>query len=707
MNNNKQVMASKISHLFPLVILSLIGILLVTFTNYQIISAWFGKTGPANLGSIEVSYVWMAKFISRFGLATWSPSWYLGFPFHLVYTPLLPILTALSHTIGGIDLWQGYRLWTGIGYIFSAVSVFFLGWFLAKKFTGGIIAAILYSVGPTIFYFLFPEVAADRISIDFWDPRRFTILVRWGEGPHTLSLLFVPLVGVFFGKFLFKRKFRYLLGSSIFLGLAALTNAIGLFSSILLIAVMVFVKFAQAKKGKHLVPFGKGLVAGILSLGLISFWYNLSFIGSFFKEGGGTAAIIKSLFPWGWIGLFFIICIVYFLFRKVIKDFGLAVSILWAAILFSVIAIYYGSAPVEEASRRLEVLPQALRYMTEADMAIALLLGVGVSAIMKLVERSAKLPWFVDGMIGIAVAIVMIVYVQPFRETATNAAGNEVDLTATSEYRVSKWLSDNTDSRVGERVFVPGDYGFYLNWFSDVWQARGALFQAATNKWVEHLHYQLANGDDPEIARAWLSIINAKYAVITTPGSDEMYKEIKNLDRFTQFEPVSNLDGNIIYKTNFAKTSQARTIDAALAQKLLVPKKGDDKEALITYANWSENSGSTDLDFKVLSNEAYNIKGTIGANEAILVKMTYDSGWHALLVNAQGTQTSLKVSSDPMGFILIKPNQAGEVEISLTHGRKADQWMGYVLTAASVSFVIWYIAFGRVTLAKRNLVLGS
>ena len=75
------------------------GSLLIGFINYQVISGWISGTGPYNIGSIEVSYVSMARFISDFGLRSWAPYWYLGFPFHLFYTPLLPFSEFLLNKI--------------------------------------------------------------------------------------------------------------------------------------------------------------------------------------------------------------------------------------------------------------------------------------------------------------------------------------------------------------------------------------------------------------------------------------------------------------------------------------------------------------------------------------------------------------------------------------------------------------------------------
>ncbi len=118
----------------------LVGSLLIGFLSWQVIVGWFGGTGPANLGSIEVSYVSMGRFLVDFGWKSWAPFWYLGFPFHLFYTPLLPVLEAMLNQRFGMHLWEAYRFITGWAYILAPVSVFFFGWVLTRRWVGGLIS---------------------------------------------------------------------------------------------------------------------------------------------------------------------------------------------------------------------------------------------------------------------------------------------------------------------------------------------------------------------------------------------------------------------------------------------------------------------------------------------------------------------------------------------------------------------------------------
>src|SRR3989304_3371190 len=197
----------------------------IIYLNLVLIRYWFSGEFNQNLGSIGISYIQMAKFWVESHGAGWQPLWYLGYPWHVFYTPLLPALEVLLHHVLNFSFAHAYRVLTGVGYILVPVSVYLFVWQIAKSKTGALISALFYSFVPSIIALIFNEVAQDTFSSS-WEPRRFAILVRWGEGPHTLALIFLPLFGLFLARFLEKHRFVDLVVCSLFLVLAALTNAI-------------------------------------------------------------------------------------------------------------------------------------------------------------------------------------------------------------------------------------------------------------------------------------------------------------------------------------------------------------------------------------------------------------------------------------------------------------------------------------------------
>lgn len=677
----------QVLHLSLNFLVGLIGVLAIIWVNYSIISGWFGKNGPVNIGSIEVSYVSMGRFLADFGARSWLPFWYFGFPFHVFYTPLLPFLEFLLFKTVGLPLWIGYRFLTGLAYILAPISVFLLGWQLSKKVIGGVIAGMVFSVIPTIFNFILGsgEVLGDRFTSDFYDPRRFVILVRWGEGPHIFSLIFIPLVGVFFARLLDKPKFANLLSCSIFLSLAALTNALGLFASLLLIGAMSFVKFAQTKANFNF-SFKYLLLTVAITFGLISFWFNLTFLSTFFKEGSGSGSLLISLFPWGWLAGIVIILLIYFLISKYLQDFGLASALIWFLIFFTVVATYYLSAPAEESYRRIELLPQALRYIVEVDLSLSLLIGVTFAWLVGLITKKITHFKFAGLLLTLGFIAAAIFYIQPFFPTAQRNSSQLVDLAKSPEYKFANWFSHNIDLSKGERVLIPGNYGFFLNWFTNVWQLRGGLFQASTHHWPDHIYYQLSTGDDPEISRAWLIIMNAKYALVTTPGSPEMFHDFKNTDRYASL-PIAFKDGaDIIYQVPQVRPSNAKPVNIDQLKQLKAPLKGDDKPALLAYANLLNHSSQNQASFEMIDNDNYKISGQIAQNEAVSVSMTADSSWSAY---DSISKKSLKTGQDAFGFLVIYP-QTNNFNIKLKHNASYFELLGYLLSATSVFLLIYY-----------------
>ncbi|MDP3998705.1 MAG: hypothetical protein Q8P89_03765, partial [bacterium] len=273
--------------------------------NFFLFSPWFGGKGPANLGSIEVSYVSMSKFlVENFPHLSWAPFWYLGFPFHVFYTPILPVLTALLNVLGNISLWHAYRILTGLGLILAPVSLYLMVFSLTRNRMAGAVSGFLYSIIPSIFYFILPsgEVRADTFNQEIIDPRRVVNLARWGEGPHIFSLIFLPLAGLFFFKAVKDRRPLNIFLTALFTALTALTNAIGLYGLIILLASIFIVEVFFEKKKRAALPAAVILMGG-LTYGLIAFWYNLTFMGTFFGEGSGALKNWLAMFPWGVVAL--------------------------------------------------------------------------------------------------------------------------------------------------------------------------------------------------------------------------------------------------------------------------------------------------------------------------------------------------------------------------------------------------------------------
>lgn len=669
---------------FSLILFLSIFALLILLIGYWSIAPWFAGNGPLNLGSIEVSYVSMARFlVDYYPHLSWAPYWYFGFPFHLFYTPLLPVLEALLYLLGKIPYWQAYRMITGLGYVFTPVSVFLFAWFISKRLIPGLVAALAYMFLPSLFYFVLPsgEVARDVISEGILDPRRLVILARWGEGPHTLSLVFLPLAGLFFAWTLQSRRFFPLVMGAFLLMLTAITNAVGFYGLVLLLGAIFFVQLTEKGKLKSQTLKTAG-VFFLVSFGLSSFWYNLSFIASFFSEGGGILGNYLNLFPWGWLLILLVVGVVFFLFQKVIHQQALKIALVWFGLTFSLVYVYYASAPPEFFEQRLEFAPQALRLMTEADMAFSILIASLLAALIDFWEKRRWILSLVGQGLALSGVILLAWYGWEYLPFSRQAVSGQVELSKTAEKEVADWLAKKVDPKKGERIYLAGNYGFYLNYFTDIWQLRGGLYQAKTHPWPEHIYYQVNHGTDKEIALAWLKAANVKYLVVNTDSSSELYKEFPHPKKFSRLNPEYERNGDIIYRVPLITASPVKVIDRKRLKDLRPPKKADDKIALLAYADWLAKSRPAS--FEMANNDLYQIEATLGEEEGILLQMTYDKGFRA--VSPEG---SLKIIKDPLGFMTLIPAEPGQYEIQLSHHPTLQIYLGYLLTLLTVLLILW------------------
>jgi hypothetical protein len=424
------------------------------------------------------------------------------------------------------------------------------------------------------------------------------------------------------------------------------------------------------------------LSAGFLAAGLVAFWYNLSFIRTFFAESSGVTQNYLALFPWKLV-LLVIIGIAYYFFAKgVIKSESLTAGLLWWILLFFIVYIYYVSAPPEMSERRLEYAPQALRLMTGADMAFALLLATLLNKVFGWLKKIPKLGAGIGVFIGLIPVSLLVWYGWSYIPYGREAISGQVDLAKTSEYRVAAWLKDQVKTGQGERVLVTGNHGFYLNYFTNIWQLRGGLYQAITHPWVEHIYYQLNVGKDQELALAWLKIANIKYLVVPSKASQEMYQDIKVPEKFQDLELVNETQGDLIYKVPLTDFRPAKIVSLQEISAITKPKKADDKLPILAYAGILDHSRPAD--FRVENNNSYQINGQLQKGEAFLIQMTYDPGFRAK------ANSPIEVYSDPFGFMLLVPEDNTETSVHLYHRPTVDMWLGYLITV--LTLIVWLLA---------------
>lgn len=663
-------------------ILGWAGFIVLVALNFFLVYPWFQGDGPANIGSIEVSYVSMARFIRDFRPhLSWAPFWYFGFPFNVFYTPLLPAGEYLLNQATGAGLWQAYRILSGAGLVLAPAMLFLFVWQITKKILPGLIASLCYTFLPTLFYFVLPsgEVARDMISQGAWDPRRLTILVRWGEGPHTLGVIFLWGAGIFFDRLLCSRKKADMAWAAFFTALTALTNAVALTGLVLLLGAIFLAHLCQ-KQGHPKSVVKMTLITALASYGLIAFWYNLPFIRTFFSEGGGLVNRYLALFPWGFFVLSWVIFGLYYFFRSVVKNQATITAVIWFIFCFGPVLAYYLSAPPELSDQRIEYLPQVLRLMIEADMALAVLIGALVAHVTGWLGAKGATGRVLGYLAQGGLITGFLIYGYRYIPYGQKAMAGAINLSQTAEYDIAGWLNQHVDRSKGERVFAAGNYSFYLNYFTDIWQLRGGLYQAKTHFWPEHIYFQLVNGKDSRITEAWLKIANIKYAVINTAASRELYKEFKHPEKFQSLPVAYQNQGDTIYE--ISHSGPAKVVNLDWMSTYRPPVKADDKEPLFAYEQWLDQAAPAD--FTMLDNDHYQVSAEVQPRQGILVQMTYDTGFRA-----KSDRGKIGIRPDPLGFMVLVPAEAGPQTITVSRRTKISTIAGYAITVTTIGMLIW------------------
>lgn len=674
----------KLLLLIPSLILGFVvipGILLwVGFTQ---ISPLFRGDFTQHFGSIEVSYIQMAKFIeSSWPRFAWQPRWYLGYPMTILYTPLVPFFEVFSHNLFGWTFGHAYRVLTAASFVGTLVSVYLLGktWF--KNSIAGFVAALSYGILPSIMAILYSEVAADIFAETFIDPRRFTILVRWGEGPHIVSLLFLPIAALFWILFLRHGNKWALVFGAIFSGLTALTNSIGAWGLLLLIFAAFIGELAENISNWRVV-FNRSLVFGALSIGLIAFWFNPLFLSSFFAEGGGAISYWRDAFPWGWLMIGGVLGGYIVATRFLLNKFaGVSGSLLFAIITFWLVNTYYASG-----AEKIELVPQVLRLNTEVDLAVSLIIGGGISVLGYFLVK--KNYWvYLGTMVAIAILASVLFYsrqtqiVTELPKFARSAEEVSASLTSIPEYEIAKKVESKISG--DERAFLPGNYAFYLDLFTDVPQIRGALFQSAIHPWPEHIYYQVTNGKNGEISLSWLKIANVGWLVYSPVR--EAFRDFKYVGRekFDETLIISEElgSGDVLYQVPLENSSLAKAVPKEI-RRVNKPVNAIDEEPINDYVSFLEASAN-ELDYQQIGNSEYKIQGELDEGEEILVQSTYVPGWRAF----DGNRKKLNLSADPLGFILISPETAGKQDITLRYTIPMRVWVGWIVTFVTIILVV-------------------
>jgi hypothetical protein len=333
--------------------------------------------------------------------------------------------------------------------------------------------------------------------------------------------------------------------------------------------------------------------------------------------------------------------------------------------------------------------PQPYRYMPELNMVVATLLGWGIAiGYDRLRQLNISRPGLAGGGFLVLAGIIIITISLPFLKTSWQNTSPQPDVSQTSEYRVSRWLSSRATG--DERVYASGSHCFWLNASSGVPQVRGGTDQGATGSWWNHASYQMRTGEDGETAVLWARAFNVGYIVVNYPDSSVPYKDYAYPDKFEGLlYPMWSEEGDVIYQVPLHRPELAQVVDSEALSRLRPPRDAIDKIALEDYVRWADDDALAVSDVTWKGDDKLVIDCQTAEGEALLVQVTYSEGWHAIV---DGREVS--IAPDPLDFMLISPD-VGKHHIELEYKDAWDVWLGRV-----VSLLVILGLLGRIRLGK-------
>jgi hypothetical protein len=490
-------------------------------------------------------------------------------------------------------------------------------------------AALAFIFAPSASYLL-PGLLGDATAFSgaqLPPPWRLAALVEYGEGPHVLSLslaLFALAAGV--------RYVRAPSGWGLALAVVALltvalTNLIGVLgAAIFLILLPASERIGGRAEGRWWRVMSVAVLAGVLSLG----WYSLGFIRAVFgfSAPGGADASAYALLP---VLLVAALIAIAWLDRRL--PYGAALVIGWVFV--------FGAILVARQVFAITIAPQPIRYALELDAAVAMGVGIAFAVLFSRFRlRAGERAALVASLAAAAVIVTLGAggWLAVRDRLAPDAAWHDW-----SERRVALWLDEHLAP--GERAYLTGSHAFWLNAFADVPQVRGGVDFAFANPWWAHVTYQVNVGEDADIAARWMRALPARYIVVPSPASSEVYRDFADPQKFDGRLPVAFDERGVrIYEVS--RVGHPVLVVAKLAD-LSEPTSAIDRAALDRYLDRiALGHDAVALEQRGLG--AWRAEVVVADGEAVVLRQAYDSGWHA---HVDGR--AVGVRADPIGQLLI------------------------------------------------------
>jgi hypothetical protein len=625
------------------------------------------------MGSIEAAYVGLARYVAQhFSDLSWFPLWYDGIPYPDTYPPLLHWISGLAVALFGISPGLAYHAVTATIYAAGPAALFWMAWRLSGNCPAAFTAGLLYSlVSPTCL--LVKEVRFDAGG--WFGPRRLGTLVVYGEGPHLISLLFLPLAIGLLHVALQKRQPAYYVMAALAIAAVPLSNWLGGMALAMAIAAYLLAGVVQPWPGTWLRTAGLGAFAYAIAVP----WLGPATIAVIRANAPRVANNFESttaqrLFAGG-VAMGLLLC------AGALARWKAAPATRFAALFAYITA----ATALGRYWFRQSLVPQPERYHLEMDMAFCVLAALVIWPLIARISRRAR------AVVACAAAAAGIA-IGVHQQRMAHEMERPIDIRTTIEYQTARWLDANLP---GRRVFAPGTIGFWLNAFSDAPQLTGGFDNGILNPFLPHVIFQVYAGEKQDLAVAFLKAYGCAAVIGGGPQSREVYHPYAHPEKFAGLPELWRNGGDVIYAVPGRSGSLAHAIRAAdLVQ--MTPVAYNDV-AVKPYLAALDDPTLPAADLRWSAPSAAAVTADLRPEHLLSIQISWASGWHAS-VNG-GPRPAW---GDKLNQMVVEPRCSGPCTVELTYDGGAEGRVSRWLSRLALACGALWILLAQILWRKRS-----
>jgi hypothetical protein len=638
--------------------------------NAYICRGLFGLEFSSRMESIESSYISISRWaMDNWRDLTWFPLWYGGMPFHRVYQPGLHLSVAGFAQLMDWTAPHAFHFLTAMAYCAAPVTLFWLAYSTTGNRAFGFVAGVLYSlISPACF--LEPLVRQDVGGLLL--PRRYQILVHYGEGPHFAAVALIPLVILAIHGAVTSRRRIFVFLAPAAVAAVLLTNWPGSVGLTMAIAAYLLSRLFAKPAIRLRALLGIAAVAYLLAI----VWIPPSILRAVFDNAQqsdasyfGTAQLLPALL------LLVAVATLLWLFQRLRIE-------PWAR-FFVFFTLITGAVAMGRWWFGWRLVPQPNRFEVEFDMALTGALAYFLVAGFRKLPRRAQI--VVVGA-GLLCAVVQTRHYRRYAKEVTRP----IDITQTIEYRMAKWFDGHMN---GARVFAPGSVSLWMNLFTDSPQLAGCCDQG-----VPHTGYRIANytvyigqgmgAQEAPGSLLWLRAYGVRAIGVSGPESTEAYRPFRNPKKFEGLLPVLWRDGdNVVYRIPAKAADPVRVIPrSAVATR--TPVTGMDVQPLEPLVQALEDESLPSANFRWLNRHEALVDAQTAPGQVIFLQISHDSGWRA-----EQDGAPRPIFRDALGMMYIEPARAGRTQLHLIYDGGPEAKIAWLLFAAGL--LLWATLVAR------------